>query len=131
MDDRGRKNNESVVVQNQECDGEKNSAIRNNSMDPEVAQASSTNTQCKSLDKVAETPRISTRNKKTPSIRGNDFFFGKGKIWPIICVASKCAKYKQQSSRIRPGVKVEPGKYRCAMFHRTFGGGGLFELNSD
>ena len=33
------------------------------------------------------------------------FFYGKGKTRPIICVASKCAKYKQQNSRIRPGVK--------------------------
>jgi hypothetical protein len=40
VDDRGRQNNESVVVQIQECGGEKNSAIRNNSMDSGVAQAS-------------------------------------------------------------------------------------------
>ena len=44
-------------------------------------------------------------------MRGNDVFYCKGKTWPIICVASKCAEYKQQNSRIRPGVKVEPGKY--------------------
>jgi hypothetical protein len=89
----------------------KNSEIRNNKMDREAAQASSTNTQDKILDELAETRRISTRNKKTPSMRDNDFFYGKGKTLPIICVASRCAKYKQQNSRIRPGVKVEPGKY--------------------
>jgi hypothetical protein len=36
-------------------------------------------------------------------------FYGKRKIWPIICVAPKCAKYKQQSIRIRPGVKSSLG----------------------
>jgi hypothetical protein len=74
VDDRDRQNNESVVVQNQEGGGERNSELRNNSMDPEVARASSTSTQCTSLDKVAETRRASNRNKKTPSIRGNDVF---------------------------------------------------------
>ena len=64
----------SGVVQNQECGGEKNSEIRNNKMDLEAAQASSTNTQGKILDEVAETRRISTRKKKTPSMRGNDVF---------------------------------------------------------
>jgi hypothetical protein len=45
----------------------------NISKDPDVAQASSTNTQCKILDKVEETRKISTRNKKkTPSMRDND-----------------------------------------------------------
>ena len=74
MDDSDRKINESVVVQNQKCGDEKNSIIRNNNRDPEVAQTSSTNTQSNSLDKVVETRRISTRNKKTPSMRGNDVF---------------------------------------------------------
>ena len=74
VDDSDRKINESVVVQNQECGGEKNSIIRNNNRDPEVVQASSTNTQTKSLDKVVVTRRVSTRNKKTPSMRGNDVF---------------------------------------------------------
>ena len=44
-------------------------------MDREAAQASSTNTQGKILDDVAETRRISTRKKKTPSMRDNDVFF--------------------------------------------------------
>jgi hypothetical protein len=74
-DNKGKQNNESVVVQNQVCGGEKNSEIRNNSMDPEVTQTTTTNTQCKNLDKVIETRRISTRNEKTPSMRGNDDFF--------------------------------------------------------
>ena len=56
------------MVQNQECGGEKNSDIRNNKMDLEAAQASSTNTQGKILDEVAETRKISSRKKK-PSIR--------------------------------------------------------------
>ena len=33
-------------------------------MDPDVAQTSSINTKCKTLDKIVETRRISTRNKK-------------------------------------------------------------------
>ena len=70
VDDRGRQNNESGVVQNQECGGEKNSETRNNKMDREAAQASSTNTQGKILDEVAETRRISTRKKKTPEYEG-------------------------------------------------------------
>ena len=74
VNDSDRKINESVVVQNQECGGERNSIIRNNNRESEVVQASSTNTQSKSLDKVVETRRISTRNKKTPSMRGNDIF---------------------------------------------------------
>jgi hypothetical protein len=77
VDDRGSQNSESVVVQNQECGGGKNSAIRNNSMDPVVAQASTTNIQKnldENLDKMGETRRISTRNKKIPSMRSNEDF---------------------------------------------------------
>jgi len=33
------------------------------------------NTQFESVDKSAQTHRTSTRNKKTPSIRGNDFLW--------------------------------------------------------
>ena len=65
VDDSDRKINVSVVVQNQECGGEKNSIIKNNNRESEVAQASSTNTQSNRLDKVVE-----TRNKKTPKYEG-------------------------------------------------------------
>jgi hypothetical protein len=38
VDDKGKQNNESVVMQNQVCVCGKNSEIRNNCMDPEVTQ---------------------------------------------------------------------------------------------
>jgi len=69
VDDRACQNNESGVVHLQEY-GER----RSNSMDPDVAQTSSINTKCKTLDKIAETRRISTRNKKTPCMRDDDDF---------------------------------------------------------
>jgi len=74
VDDRACQNNESGVVHLQEYGGEKNGERRSNSMDPDVAQTSSINTKCKTLDKIAETRRISTRNKKTPCMRDNDDF---------------------------------------------------------
>jgi hypothetical protein len=40
----------------------------------EETQDITDNTQSESVDKIVETPRTSTRNNKTPSIRGNDFF---------------------------------------------------------
>jgi hypothetical protein len=73
--DRDTLNNVSMIMQNQEnVDKEKNGEIRNNSMDPEVEQASSTITRCKILDKIVDTRRISTRSKKPPSMRDNDNF---------------------------------------------------------
>jgi hypothetical protein len=38
------------------------------------------NTQPASIDKTIESCRTSTRNKKTPSIRGNDFLWETGLI---------------------------------------------------
>jgi hypothetical protein len=70
VDDRGKQDNEKVVVQNQVCGGGKNSAIRNNSTDPEGAKISRTNIQDKNLDKAIETRRISTRSKKNPKYEG-------------------------------------------------------------
>ena len=70
VDDRACQNNESGVVHLQEYGGKKNGERRSNSMDPDVAQTSSINTKCKTLDKIAETRRISTRNKKTPMHEG-------------------------------------------------------------
>jgi DNA polymerase III alpha subunit (gram-positive type) len=73
--DRDSLNNVSMIMQNQEnVDKEKNDEIRNNSMDPEVEQASSTITRCKILHKIFDTRRISTRSKKPPSMRDNDNF---------------------------------------------------------
>jgi len=42
----------------------------------EQTQDITDNTQSGSVDKRVETRRTATRNKKTPSIRGNDFFYG-------------------------------------------------------
>ena len=41
----------------------------------EQTQDITDNTQSESLDKTVETRRTSTRNKKTPSIRGNGFIW--------------------------------------------------------
>ena len=41
----------------------------------EYTQDITDNTQSGSVDKIADTRETSTRNKKTPSIRGNDFLW--------------------------------------------------------
>ena len=41
----------------------------------EQTQDIADNTQSESVDKIVETRRISARNKKTRSIRGNDFLW--------------------------------------------------------
>jgi hypothetical protein len=40
----------------------------------EQTQDITDNTQSESVDRIVETCRTSSRNKKTPSVRGNDFF---------------------------------------------------------
>ena len=70
VDDRACQNNESGVVHLQEYGGKKNGERRSNSMDPDVAQTSSINTKCKTLDKIVKTRRISTRKKKNPMHEG-------------------------------------------------------------
>ena len=44
-------------------------------MVPEVTQDTTDNIQCENVDTIAEMRKTSTRNKKTPSIRGNDFLW--------------------------------------------------------
>jgi len=41
----------------------------------EQTQDIADNTQSESVDKIVETRRTSTRNKKTPIMRGNDFLW--------------------------------------------------------
>jgi hypothetical protein len=44
-------------------------------MVPEVTQDTADNIQYENVDTIAETQRTSTRNKKTPNIRGNVFLW--------------------------------------------------------
>jgi hypothetical protein len=56
VNDSDKQNNVSRVLQNQESSDIKNIGdVRINSIDPEVAQTSTTNTQCKILDKIVGT----------------------------------------------------------------------------
>ena len=54
---------------------EKKSVDVDKTMILEQTQDITDNTQSESVDKIVETRRTSTRNKKTPSIRGNDFLW--------------------------------------------------------
>ena len=71
-------NNKVAVSQELECDGEKkwslNCVNEDKTMIPEQTQEITNNNQSEDLDKIIETRRTSTRNKKTPSISGNYFF---------------------------------------------------------
>jgi hypothetical protein len=66
--------NVSVVELNQEDSDLKNREDKEISKNPDMEQASPTNTQCHTLDRIDETRRTSTRNKKPPSSRTNDNF---------------------------------------------------------
>jgi len=68
-------NNKVVVSQELECGGRKKGVNKDKTMILEQTQDITDNTQSESVDKIVETRRISTRNKKTPSIRGNDFLW--------------------------------------------------------
>jgi len=70
-----RQINEVVVSQELDGGGDKKSVNLDNTMIPEVTQDTADNIQCENVDTIAETRRTSTRNKKTPSIRGNDFLW--------------------------------------------------------
>jgi len=67
-------NNKVTVSQELECDGEKKGVNKVETVILEQTQDITDSTQSESLDKTVETHRTSTRNKKTPSIRGNGFF---------------------------------------------------------
>jgi hypothetical protein len=68
-------NNNVVVSQELECDGDKKGVNKDKTMILEQTQDITDNTQSESLDKIVETCRTSTRNKKTASIRDNDFLW--------------------------------------------------------
>ena len=56
-----------------ECDGEEKVVNKDETVILEKTQVFTDNTQSGNVDKTIETRRTSTRNKKAPSIRGNDF----------------------------------------------------------
>ena len=70
-----RQTNEVIVSQELDGGGDKKSVNLDNTMVPEVTQDTADNIQCENVDTIAETQRTSTRNKKTRSIRGNDFLW--------------------------------------------------------
>ena len=65
-----------TVSQELECDGEEEGVNKDETVILEQTEDITDNTQFGSVDKTVETSRTSTGNKKTPSIRGNDFFYG-------------------------------------------------------
>jgi hypothetical protein len=66
--------NKVVVSQELECGGDKKGVNKDKTMILEETRDITDNTQSESVDKIVETRRTSTRNKKTPGIRGNNFF---------------------------------------------------------
>jgi hypothetical protein len=64
-----------IVSQELECEGEKEGVNKDETVILEQTQDITDNIQSGSVDKTVETLRTSTRNKKTPSIRGNDFLW--------------------------------------------------------
>ena len=74
IDDKGSLTNVSVVELNQEDSDLKTREDKEINKNSDMEQASSTNTQCHTLDRIDETRRTSTRNKKPPSSRTNDNF---------------------------------------------------------
>jgi hypothetical protein len=70
-----RQINKVVVPQELVGGGDKKSVNLENTMVPEVTQDTTDNIQCENVDTIAETRRTSTRNKRTPSSRGNDFLW--------------------------------------------------------
>jgi len=67
--------NKVVVSQELECGGDKKGVNKDKTMILEETQDITDNTQSECVDKIVETRRTSTRNKTTPSIRGNDFLW--------------------------------------------------------
>jgi hypothetical protein len=68
-------NNKVVVSQELECGGDKKGVNKDKTMILEQTQEITDNTQSESVDKRVETCRTSTRNKKTPVIRSNNFLW--------------------------------------------------------
>ena len=63
-----------IVSQELECDCEEG-VKKDETVILAQTQDITNNTQSGSVDKTVETRRTSTRNKKTPSIRGSDFLW--------------------------------------------------------
>ena len=63
------------VAHKLECVEEEENANKDGMVIREQAQDITDNTQPGNIDKTTEAQRTSTRNKKTPSIRGNDFLW--------------------------------------------------------
>jgi len=75
-DEKFRQINSKVTVsQELECDGEEEGISKDETVILEQTQDIIDNTQSGSVDKTVETCRTSARNKKTLSIRGNDFLW--------------------------------------------------------
>ena len=68
-------NSKVIVSQEMECDGEEKGVNKGETVILEQTQDITDNTQSGNVDMTIETRRTSTRNKKTPSIRGNDFLW--------------------------------------------------------
>jgi len=70
-----RDNSKVSVAHELGCVDEEEDANKDGIVIREQAQEFADNTQPGNVDKTAEARRTSTRNKKTPSIRGNDFLW--------------------------------------------------------
>jgi len=68
-------NSKVIVSQELECDSEEEGVNKDEPVILEQTQDITVNTLSGSVDKTVETRRTSTRNKKTLSIRGNDFLW--------------------------------------------------------
>jgi len=68
-------NSKVIVSRELECVGEVEGVNKDETVILEQTQDNTDNIQSRSVDKTVETCRKSTRNKKTPSIRGSDFLW--------------------------------------------------------
>jgi len=68
-------NNNVMLSQGLECDGEKEGANKDKTVTFEQTQDITDNTQSDNVDMIVETRRTSARNKKTSSKRGDDFLW--------------------------------------------------------
>ena len=70
-----RDNSKVSVAHKLQCDGEEEDANKDGIVTREQAQDIADNTQPGNVDKTMGARRTSTRNKKPPSIRDNDFLW--------------------------------------------------------
>jgi len=76
-------NFKAIVSQELECDCEEEGVNIDETVILGQTQVITDNTQSGSVDKTVETRKTSTRNKKTPRIRGNDFLWLTSFIDPL------------------------------------------------